>query len=154
MFREMRRRDRALTEEQTIKLLEEGNYGVLSLTGENGYAYGVPLNYTYREECIYFHCAPEGYKLDHIAFNNKVSFCVVGKTKPLPEKFSYSYESVIVFGMASEVSGQEKTDALTALIGKYSSDFMEKGLAYIRKDADKAKVIRIKIEHITGKGRS
>ena len=154
MFLEMRRGDRALTEEQAVQLLEEGQYGILSLTGETGYAYGVPLNYAYRDGHIYFHGAREGNKLDHIAFNNKVSFCVVGKTSPLPEKFSYRYESIIVFGRASEVSGQEKRDALLALVEKYSSDFMEKGLAYIKKDEGKTMVIRIDIDHMTGKGQS
>jgi nitroimidazol reductase NimA-like FMN-containing flavoprotein (pyridoxamine 5'-phosphate oxidase superfamily) len=152
VFHEMRRKNKAMPQEQAVKLLEEGKFGILSLAGENGYAYGVPLNYVSKEGCIYFHCAADGYKLDCIAYNNKVSFCVIGDTKPLPEKFSYEYESVIAFGRAEEVSGQEKLDALKAIIQKYSSGFMDKGLAYIKNDADKTKVIRIDIEHITGKG--
>jgi nitroimidazol reductase NimA-like FMN-containing flavoprotein (pyridoxamine 5'-phosphate oxidase superfamily) len=153
MFKEMRRKDRSIDNEQAVDLLEKGKFGVLSTVGENGYAYGVPLNYVYSEGKIYFHCAGEGCKLDNIKFNNRVSFCVVGNTEPIPEKFSYKYESAIAFGRATEVHDKEKEDALIALIQKYSSEFMEKGMEYIKKDSTKAKVIKIEIEHLTGKAR-
>lgn len=92
-------------------------------------------------------------KLDNIAYNNKVSFCVLGNTEPIPDKFSYRYESVIAFGRAIEVYDKEKEDALVALIQKYSGEFMEKGMEYIQTDCIKAKVIKINIEHLTGKAR-
>ena len=75
MFKEMRRKERSIDNQQAIELLKKGQYGVLSTVGENGYAYGIPLNYAYHEGNIYFHCAAEGSKLDNIAYNNKVSFC-------------------------------------------------------------------------------
>jgi len=153
MFKEMRRKDRSIDNEQAIELLKREQYGVLSTIGENGYAYGVPLNYVYHKENIYFHCADEGSKVDNIMSNNKVSFCVVGNTEPIPEKFSYRYESAIVFGYAVEVYDKEKEDALVALIQKYSGDFMERGIEYIKKDGAKPKVIKINIEHLTGKAR-
>lgn len=153
MFKEMRRKDRSIDKEQAVELLKKGQYGVLSTVGENGYAYGVPLNYVYHGGNIYFHCAVEGHKLDNIAHNNKVSFCVVGDTEPIPDKFSYRYESVIAFGRAVEVYDKEKEDALVAFIQKYSGEFMEKGMKYIQKDSIKTKVIKINIEHLTGKAR-
>jgi len=154
MFREMRRKDRSISSEQAIQLLKNGQYGVLSTIGENGYTYGVPLNYVYHEGNIYFHCAVEGSKIDNIMFNNKVSFCVVGNTEPIPDKFSYRYESVIVFGRAVEVYDKEKENALALLIQKYSGEFMGKGMEYIQRDCVKAKVIKIEIEHLTGKARN
>nr|PZN05076.1 MAG: MFS transporter [Bacillota bacterium] len=153
MFKELRRKDRSMDREQAIKLLESAPYGVLSTAGENGYAYGVPLNYIYHRGNIYFHCAAEGHKLDNIAYNDKVSFCVVGHTEPLPDKLSYRYKSVIVFGKAAEVHGEEKEDALIALVKKYSGEFEEKGLECIRENGINTKVIKINIEHITGKAR-
>lgn len=153
MFKEMRRKDRSIDSEQAVQLLKNEQYGVLSTVGENGYAYGIPLNYAYYNGNIYFHCAVEGNKLDNIMFNNKVSFCVVGSTEPIPDKFSYRFESVVVFGRAEEVYDKEKEDALMALIQKYSSEFIEKGQEYVRKDGIKSRVIKINIEHITGKAR-
>jgi len=153
MFKQMRRADRALEADQATAVLAKGGYGILSTTGEDGYAYGVPLSYVYIQDAIYFHCAPEGLKLDNIRHNNRVSFCVVGDTLPLAEKFSMRYESVIVAGRASEVEGAEKDRALQALIEKYSGAYMEKGHKYIESDSHKTKVIRISIENITGKAR-
>ena len=153
MFYQMRRSDRGIQQEQAEILLEKGLYGILSTAGENGYAYGVPLNYAKIGSNIYFHSAREGHKLDNIRHNNRVSFCIVGDTRSIPEKFSYGYESVIVFGTASEVEGDEKQEALTALIRKYAPDYFEKGLAYIKKDMDSTIVVKISVETITGKAR-
>jgi nitroimidazol reductase NimA-like FMN-containing flavoprotein (pyridoxamine 5'-phosphate oxidase superfamily) len=85
--------------------------------------------------------------------NNRASFCVVGKTQVLPDKFATNYESVIVFGQALEVTGVEKQAGLIELLRKYSPGYMEKGLRYIDGDGDKAKVYKIVIESMTGKAR-
>ncbi len=151
MFKEMRRIEKQLDNEEALKLLEKGEYGVLSTIDLNGYAYGVPLNYTFLDNNIYFHCANEGSKLDNIAQNNKVSFCVVGNTEILPNKFSTKFESVICFGQTEKVFGKEKGKALLSLIDKYSKDFTMEGKSYIDRATDKTTIIRISIDHITGK---
>jgi len=153
MFREMRRKDRELGKEEIFEILKKGEYGIFSTISQNGYPYGLPVNYVYTNGSIYFHCAVEGHKLDNIKNNDKVSFCVVGPTQILPDKFSTKYESVIVFGRAIEVSGDEKNRALLELINKYSPDYIEQGKEYIQKKNKDSKVIKIKTEHITGKGR-
>lgn len=153
MFREMRRKDRELGKEEILEILKKGEYGIFSTISQNGYPYGLPVNYVYTNGSIYFHCAVEGHKLDNIKNNDKVSFCVVGPTQILPDKFSTKYESVIVFGRAIEVSGDEKNRALLELINKYSPDYIEQGKEYIQKKNKDSKVIKIKTEHITGKGR-
>jgi nitroimidazol reductase NimA-like FMN-containing flavoprotein (pyridoxamine 5'-phosphate oxidase superfamily) len=153
MFKEMRRNDRQFTDEEARKVLANGEYGVLSMQSENGYAYGVPLSYAYKENKVFFHCALEGLKVENIKYNNKVSFCVVGRTMVLPDKFSTLYESVIAYGIASEVSGQEKQEALMALVEKYSPEFREAGHKYAMNSGDITKVYKIEIEHLTGKGR-
>lgn len=153
MFKEMRRQDRKIDNTAAVRILESGQYGILSTTCSSGYAYGVPLSYAYSNGCIYFHCAVEGQKLENIEYNNKVSFCVVGATELLPEKFSTKYESVIVFGKASEVYGDEKQEALIAILRKYSPEHMDNGIKYINNDSSKTKVIKIDPEHMTGKTR-
>lgn len=153
MFREMRRKDRKLETIDAVEILIKCNYGVLSTVGENGYAYGVPLNFVYLHDSIYFHCALEGNKLDNIQNNNKVSFCVVGDTMVLPDKFGTNFESVVIFGKAVEVYDAEKNEALLAFIDKYSGQYLEEGKEYIKKAGNRIKVIKIGIEGITGKAR-
>ena len=97
MFREIRRKDRILDNELAIRLLEEAEYGFLAMSGINGYGYGIPINYVKEGDSIYFHCAPEGYKLECLRENPKVSFTVVGATQIVPGKFTTGYESTIAF---------------------------------------------------------
>lgn len=153
MFKEMRRKDRELSNIEALALLEEGNYMVLSTLSRDGYCYGVPLHYVFINDSIYFHCAIEGHKLENIAYNDKVSICVVGKAEVVPEKFTTNYESVIAFGRAKEVKGDEKEIALIALIGKYSPEHISEGREYIKRASDRTKVIGISLERITGKAR-
>lgn len=153
MFKGMRRSEREISIEGVNGILEVGEYGVLATVGENGYPYATPVSYVYYNKSLYFHSALEGSKLDNIKYNEKVSFCVVGKTKVLQGKFSTEYESVIVFGKAFEAKGEEKKEALIAIAEKYSPDFKVEGLQYIDRAIDKTCVIRIEIERVTGKAR-
>jgi nitroimidazol reductase NimA-like FMN-containing flavoprotein (pyridoxamine 5'-phosphate oxidase superfamily) len=149
----MRRKDRLITNEETFAILERGEYGILSTVSSKDEPYGVPVNYCLIKECIYFHCALEGRKIDNIHDNPKVSFCVVGKTEVLPDQFGTKYESCIVQGVASESFGEEKQQALEGLIHKYSKNFVSEGLKYIEKLRNKARVFKISIESISGKAR-
>jgi len=149
----MRRKDRLITNTETLSILEKGEYGILSIVSSNNEPYGVPLNYCLIKECIYFHCAVDGRKISFFSKNNKASFCVVGKTEVLPDKFGTNYESCIVQGLVSESFGEEKQMALEGLIHKYSKEFVSEGLEYIEKFKDKARVFKISIESISGKAR-
>jgi uncharacterized protein len=153
MPRPIRREDRALTDEQAIEILQRGEYGVLSTASSDGQPYGVPVSYAYADGALYFHSAVEGHKLDNLASNPRVSFCVVGPTQVLPDKFATRYESAILFGTARELLDEEKHAALTEVLKKYSADFLEKGEKYIHSDIGKTRVFKIKIESISGKAR-
>ncbi|WP_291648327.1 pyridoxamine 5'-phosphate oxidase family protein [Clostridium sp.] len=153
MVKEIRRKDRKIEASEAIDILKKCEYGILSTVDENGYPYGIPLSYVYANDSIYFHSSVEGHKLENIKNNDKVSFCVVGQTDVLPDKFSTKYESVIIFGRAKEVFEDEKKEALLELIKKYSVDYMEKGKVYIKNASTKTKVIKVGIDHISGKAR-
>lgn len=62
MFKQMRRKEREIENIEAEEILKNGEYGVLSTVGENGYSYGVPLSYVYLNNSINFHCALEGQK--------------------------------------------------------------------------------------------
>ncbi|WP_019849975.1 pyridoxamine 5'-phosphate oxidase family protein [Desulfitobacterium sp. PCE1] len=151
MFKEIRNKKRQLKLEEAKELLINGEYGILATNGENGYSYAIPLNYVYVNDKIYFHCAIEGHKLDNIALNNKISFCVVGKTELAPEKFTSKYESVLIFGRAFIADEDEKKKALIGLINKYSSGYEKQGGKYIDRSIQDTCVVKIEIDQITGK---
>ena len=151
MFREMRRKERQLSDIVSKKIINNGEFGILSTIGSNGYPYGIPLNYVYYNDGIYFHSAAEGHKIDNMENNGKVSFCITSDVELLPERFGTKYKSVVVFGKASEAFDPEKEEALAALIKKYSGQFLEKGKKYILSSKDKTRVFKIEIEHMAGK---
>ncbi|MCO7136044.1 pyridoxamine 5'-phosphate oxidase family protein [[Clostridium] leptum] len=153
---QMRRSKRALPEHQARAILEKGEYGVLSLQGEE--PYGIPLSYVVHQNCIYFHCALEGRKIDCMRSNPSVSFCVVGKVQPKhrPLYFTTLFESAIVTGKAQPVEDiEEKTLALVELCKKYfpelSPQVKEEAAQSARNSMDRTGVYRISIDEITGK---
>jgi len=97
-------KDQALIEQ----MLLSGSYGVLSLMGDR--PYGVPLNYIYFQDAIYFHSAPKGEKIRLLKQNPQVSFSVVTEDTIIPSNFSSDeglacpatafFKSVIVEGNA------------------------------------------------------
>jgi len=152
-MKDIRRSDRVITTQEAKDLLDNAEYGFMSTVSKDGQPYGVPLSYVHKEESIYFHCAINGHKLENIEHNAKVSFCVVGKTKVLPDKFATEYESAVIFGRASEVNGAERHAALLWLLEKYCSDFIEEGKHYIEQKDSITKVVKIEIDRISGKAR-
>lgn len=153
MPRAVRRTDRETGIDAARNLLASASYGVLASVGPDGQPYAVPLHYVFAGDCIYFHCATEGQKLDNIRANPAVSFCVVGQTTILPRKFATEYESAVAFGTATEISAGEKQEALLKILEKYSPGFIAEGVKYIAGKSEQTVVVRIDIAHLTGKAR-
>lgn len=150
MFRELR--NSPITLDEAEKILKDGVYGYFATTGIDGYPYGVPINYVYMNNCIYVHGSKIGHRIDNIKFNQSVSFCVVDSVKVLEDKFDTLFRSTILFGKAELVEEEdEKRMALMALLEKYSSNYMEKGLKYMSSQIDNTSVVRISIKYMTGK---
>ena len=78
MFRPMRRFKQQISDAECKEILKNEKRGVLSLLGDDGYPYGLPISHLYSEEDnkIYFHGAKEGHKIDAIKNYDKASFCV------------------------------------------------------------------------------
>jgi len=150
---QLRRKDRAIPLTEAKRILQAGEYGVLSTASADGKPYGVPISYAYIEDSIYFHGAIEGQKITNLRNNNRISFCVVGKTQVLPSKFATNYESVIIRGEVLEITGDEKRQGLIFLLEKYAPGYIGKGLQYIKTTEGKTRVFKILVHSITGKAR-
>ncbi len=156
MFQPMRKQDREMGRPEAEAILAKGMYGVLSMNAGDDYGYGVPLSYVFQDNSLYLHCALEGKKLTYLRRHHKVTFCVVGEAEPAPEKYSMKYQSVIVFGRASEINQrEEKVKTLIDLVKKYYTDpeHIAKGREVAANFVDKTVVIRIEIDHLTGKAK-
>lgn len=152
---EMRRKDRLLTHEETIEVLEKSEYGILSTIGKDNAPYGVPINFVYVDGVVYFHCAmANGYKINNITNNSNVCFTVVNDVCLQPEKLSTKYKSAILFGKISIVEDiEEKKKGLKALIKKLSPDYIPLGMDCIMKNTDKTRILKMEVVEMTGKGK-
>jgi nitroimidazol reductase NimA-like FMN-containing flavoprotein (pyridoxamine 5'-phosphate oxidase superfamily) len=152
MFRDMRRKKQQLSEPETIRILKACTSGVLAVSGDEGYPYAVPLNYAYNDGKLYFHLAREGHKVDSIARNEKVSFCVIEQDEVVQETFTTHFRSAIVFGRARFVTDEAgKRRALAYLAQKYAPDFPVKGQTEIENGLPNVCILEVIIEHATGK---
>ena len=149
----IRRRDRLLPESDALTLLRTAEYGVLSMVAETGGGYGIPVNFVWNgETSIYIHCAPKGRKLRCIEQCDGVSFCVIGRTNPIPDQFTTEYESIVLCGTAHiGLTPEERTKALELLIDKYATEYQELGNKYIEKSFHRTEIIRIDIDVWSGK---
>ena len=115
--------------------------------------YIVPLYFGYKNNCLYFHSAPIGKKIELITKNNVVCFEIdtdheIIDTK-VPCNWSSKYTSVIGYRKASFITDlAQKKDALNCIIDHYapgaSYTFPEKNLKEVT-------VIKIEVSHVTGK---
>lgn len=153
MFRKMRRFRQLLDDKLSADILTRGAVGVLALSGDDDYPYAVPVNYYYENGIIYIHGATSGHKIDAIARNPKVSFCVIDENRNVPEEFTTYFRSVIAFGRAHLVEDEaEKRFAAQALADKFSPEEpAERRDAEIEHSWKAMGIIRIDIEHMTGK---
>lgn len=139
--------------EECIALLESETRGVLSVIGDNGYPYGIPMNHFYNSEDgkIYFHCGKSGHRLDSLRNHNKVSFCVYDKGYKKDGDWALNVKSVIVFGKVEIFDDIDMiADISTKLSHKFTQDD-EYIKSEIEKYAHETLILQLTPEHITGK---
>lgn len=151
---DVRRQDRLLDETRAFEILRDGEYGILSMQSEDGNgAYGIPINYVWdRGNSIYIHCAPVGRKLRCIDACSNVSFCVTGRSRVIPDKFTTGYESVVLQCTAHHsLHEAERMSALSLLLSKYCPDHKVQGIEYANKSFPRTEIIRLDIQKVSGK---
>ncbi len=153
MFRDMRRFKQQISTEECIQILKEQPRGVLSMIGENGYPYGIPLDHWYSEKDnqLYFHCAKTGHKIDAVSASDKVSYCVMDEGFRKDGEWALNIRSVVVFGQMRIVEDEnKKREICTNLCRKFTNDkaFLQKGLTNA---FPRVACLELIPEHITGK---
>ncbi|MDT8380223.1 MAG: pyridoxamine 5'-phosphate oxidase family protein [Desulfotignum sp.] len=148
----MRRKEKQITDTQQMEqILEQAQVCRLAMV-DQGCPYVVPLNFGYRDGCLYFHSAPEGRKIDVLRADPHVCFEVdelVKINKPARAcGWGVSFRSVIGTGIARILEAPaEKKAGLDIIMAHYSGrsfDYPEEMLA-------KTAVIQVTVDEMTGK---
>ena len=152
MKRAMRKKEKEINDpaeiEQVIKQARVCRIGFV----DGSEPYVVPVCFGYEKNAFYFHCAPEGRKIDLIKKNNQVCVEVEADVEIInvenPCGWSIKYRSVIGVGRAHILEDEEdKIRGLAVLM----QQFGEKEPDMEFEKADRAAVVKIDIEHIAGK---
>ena len=124
-FRELVRKKNALSDDECVAILRTELRGVLSVIGDGGYPYGMPLNHYYdeRDGHLYFHSGPTGHKIEAILACDKASYCVYDAGRRREGEWALERRSVIVFGRIRIVEERERAiDICRRLSRKFTSD--------------------------------
>lgn len=153
MFREMNRKQQQLPQADCIHILKTEPRGVLSLLGDNGYPYGLPIDHWYNDAdgCLYFHCGKHGHKIDAIHRCGKASFCVMDSGFRREGEWALNIKSILVFGQIQILEDQQEAIEITRRLSyKYTQDtaFIEREILESGKNV---LVFRLTPEHISGK---
>jgi hypothetical protein len=158
----MRRKHNEIKDpKEIVRILTSTNIGRMANTDAEGYPYIIPLNFVFYEGCVYFHCAPQGEKLDNLGRDPRVCFEVDLPLSYLEVSFNPDrnpcrthqlYHSVIIRGLARVVpDGELKTSVLNALVAKHEGN---QNLSAVTSDSTGYKaccVVEIKPQRIGGK---
>ncbi len=153
MFREMRRSKQQVSRAVCQNILAEEKRAVLSVLGEEGYPYAVPVNFFYDrdEDTIYLHGAKTGHKLDAIAREDKVCFTTWNTGYQTPGSWEWNVTSVVVLGRATLVEDPALTrEKVWQLALKYYPD-REEARVDLQRNLHRVQLIAITPEHMTGK---
>lgn len=153
MFRKLSNKNKQISDAECIEILCNETRGVLSVNGDDGYPYAMPMNHFFNSEdgCIYFHCGKSGYRLESLRKSDKVSFCVTEQGDKLNDDWALTVRSVVVFGRIEIIDDIAiATDIARKLSYKFTTDE-----SYIQNEIDNyAKatlILKLIPEQITGK---
>ena len=148
----MRRNRQQLSREECELILGHCTSGVLAVIGDCGYPYTVPLSYVYVDGAIIFHSAVEGHKVDAIKRDSRCSFCVIEQDEIKPAEFTTHFRSVIAFGRIHILEDDDDKVQALRLLGRRYSPNDEPGLQHeIDKSLDHVLLLRLDIQHLSGK---
>ena len=148
----MRRKDKAITEQEEIEtILRAGTICQLAFTADP-VPYIVTLNYGYYDNALYFHAAVEGRKLDLIRHHGQAAFTVALDrgliTGDQACDWSIRYQSVVGSGtIALLQSAEEKRLGLDRMMAHYSKD----DFSYPDKMIQATAVFKLTIGEMTAK---
>ena len=153
MFREMRRFKQQVENQECVEILKNEKRGVLSVIGDEGYPYTVPMDFLYEEEenTVYFHCAKEGHKIDSIRNCAKVCFTTWNTGFQKDGDWAWNVTSVVVFGHAELVEDDKLTYDKTRKIGLKYYPTTEEVDEEMERDISRVQLVALHIDHMTGK---
>lgn len=147
----MRREDKQINDRGELEQIMERAVVCRIAYVRDGAPHIVPVNFAYEANCLYFHSAVEGHKIDSLRKDNRVCFEMETDVELLaanaPCKWTTKYRSVIGHGRVSFIEETEaKRKALDIVTRRYGC-----GQNYSAASLDKVILVKIEIDSLAGK---
>ena len=151
----LRRSEKAITDPAEMWAIIAGQKFVTLALCKDNIPYLVTVNYGYDQaaECLYFHCAGEGKKMDYLRANAVVWGQIVEDNGYLDGKCDHAFRSVQFQGRVTFVENiDEKRRTLSLMIDRLESDpEAVKARLATDKALEKVTIGKVSIEAMTGK---
>ena len=147
------RKKQQLPQEECIAILKKELRGVLSVLGDDGYPYGMPINHYYCEEDgkLYFHGGMKGHKIDAMKRHDKASFCVYDEGFRRDGEWALNIKSVIVFGHIEFIEDQETISRISSALSRKFTDDEDYISREIEQAGARTLLFALVPDHLTGK---
>jgi nitroimidazol reductase NimA-like FMN-containing flavoprotein (pyridoxamine 5'-phosphate oxidase superfamily) len=115
--------------------------------------YIVPVNYGYRDRCIYIHSAPEGKKIDLLKQNKRICFEVEDTLEITKGNracdWTTRYRSVVGYGTVEVLSDKKsKQQGLEVIMAQHGAPEL---VDFNAKNLDRMVILKLIISSMTGK---
>ena len=151
----LRRSEKAITDPAEMWAIIAGQKFVTLALCKDNVPYLATVNYGYDQavDCLYFHCAGEGKKMDYLRANPTVWGQIVEDNGYRDGKCDHAFRSVQFQGHVTFVQDiEEKRQALSLMIDRLESDPETAKEKLITPTAlEKVMIVQVHIEAITGK---
>ena len=151
----MQMKERELSLEDAIDILEEGEFAVISTVDPDGTPYGVPVSYVMMDGKMFIHTGKRpGHKIDDFNHDSRVSVAVAGEIEPVYEEtfFTTRFASVVAAGNIAKVEDPVLVrQALVALCMKYCPQYKHEIGGAIQREWDITDVWAVEFTEIRGK---
>jgi len=150
-----RKRNEILDEGEKKALIKESNHITIALCeGNNPYIITMSYGLDSDKNCLYFHCANKGDKLDYIKKNPNACATIIKDNGYLETKCDHDYESLIIRGKMKIVEDlDEKKHGLQILLTHLEKDPKPIFERNIKNDLsyNGVTILKLEMESIIGK---
>jgi len=152
----MRRKDREIVDEKVmVSIIKKAIVCRVAMCWQDE-PYVIPINFGYRDNCIFLHSAGEGRKLDILRNNDNVCIEFDVDVELVQSQKACNtdmkYKSVLAFGKAVILKDiVEKKKALDIIMHHYYNHDSLFAFHFPEDALEKVIIVKVKVENMTGK---
>jgi len=149
----MRRKEKEITDREVIESILRNSRICTVAISDSDYPHIVPMNYGYSANCLWFHSAPEGRKIELLKGNGRVSFMIEDSHSIIPAEtacgWTTEYRSLMGTGHIEIIDDEPgKKEGLDIIMAHHGA---EGKMVYIGSQIARMVILQLTIETLACK---